>query len=208
MIRSNRLDFLIPGYTGYIPKNLQEEENVPYEEVKEGHIPGYSGHIEKIKSENLFGKPYGRITYEVHKNIQQNQETYLTMNQEKYVDQNKVQEKPVFGVKCLSKTLEIKKNFRDTMKNTNCFDKENELPQNEEMEYHKRFISKTIPGYSGHISGLYSENIFGSTFKVSQKKAEQEVLQLEENRNNNFNTQINNIPRMFVDNCKNSIDDQ
>lgn len=198
MIRSNRLDFLIPGYTGYIPKNLREEENAPVLEEKEGHIPGYAGHVEKIKSENLFGKPFGRLTYEVHKNIQQNKETYLTINQEIYLDQSKVEEKPVSGVKCLSKTLEIKKNFRQTMRTNKNFDKEN-IQIEEEKDNNKRFITHSIPGYSGHISGLYSENVFGSTYKVAQRKAEEEVDCLEKSRNDNFSLQTTIIPKMFVD---------
>ena len=199
MIRSNRLDFLIPGYTGYIPKNLREEENAPQLDEKEGHIPGYAGHVEKIKSENLFGKPFGRLTYEVHKNIPQNKETYLTINQEIYLDQNKVEEKPVSGVKCLSKTLQIKKNFRETMKKKNSnFDKENIEVENEE-DHNKRFITHSIPGYSGHISGLYSENVFGSTYKVAQRKAEMEVENLEIGRQENFCCQSTVIPKMFVD---------
>ena len=34
---------------------------------KNGHIPGYSGYVHKIVPENLHGKTFGKITYEIHK---------------------------------------------------------------------------------------------------------------------------------------------
>ena len=50
------------GYTGHIPK-LQREE-VVYKIQHTKHIPGYSGYIESIKSENKFGESYGRLTHQ------------------------------------------------------------------------------------------------------------------------------------------------
>lgn len=29
------------------------------------YIPGYQGHIPKIESENLYGKTFGQITYDI-----------------------------------------------------------------------------------------------------------------------------------------------
>ena len=51
----------LPGYTGHIPKNpaLEEVGQIP---VKHSHIPNYQGFIPGVKSENLFGKTYGKIT--------------------------------------------------------------------------------------------------------------------------------------------------
>lgn len=51
----------LPGYTGHIPKNpaLEEVGEIP---VKHSHIPNYQGFIPGVKAENLFGKTYGKIT--------------------------------------------------------------------------------------------------------------------------------------------------
>ena len=48
MIRSGRLDFVIPGYTGHIPKNYKEKTETPELPEREGHIPGYAGYVPKI----------------------------------------------------------------------------------------------------------------------------------------------------------------
>ncbi len=65
MITSKRLDFIIPGYTRHIPSNQKENHNPPPQIKRHGHIPGYAGYIPKIKPENLYGKTFGKITYEV-----------------------------------------------------------------------------------------------------------------------------------------------
>ncbi len=75
--------------------------------------------MSKIKPENLYGKTFGRITYEVQKYQEENFETYESTNKLDFVDQQKVDMKPVSGVRCLSKTLKISNNFRDTLKGKN-----------------------------------------------------------------------------------------
>ncbi|OMJ89552.1 hypothetical protein SteCoe_8252 [Stentor coeruleus] len=51
----------LPGYTGHIAKNPALEEVGPVP-VKHSHIPNYQGFIPSVKAENLFGKTYGKIT--------------------------------------------------------------------------------------------------------------------------------------------------
>lgn len=63
MFDSSRLTNLIPGYTGYIPKNDHEEDLIQMQKSR-ARIPGYAGYISGVKSENLFGRTYGKITYE------------------------------------------------------------------------------------------------------------------------------------------------
>ena len=59
MIKPGKLDFVIPGYTGHIPKRkLEREQEVKLPE-REGHIPGYAGYVPKIKPENLYGRTFG-----------------------------------------------------------------------------------------------------------------------------------------------------
>lgn len=50
----------IPNYTGHIPENYTEE-TVPAQNGSK-HIPGYGGYVPAIKSENMFGKTYGKCT--------------------------------------------------------------------------------------------------------------------------------------------------
>eukprot|EP01017_Pseudomicrothorax_dubius_P022656 TRINITY_DN24495_c0_g1_i1.p1 TRINITY_DN24495_c0_g1~~TRINITY_DN24495_c0_g1_i1.p1 ORF type:complete len:235 (+),score=54.36 TRINITY_DN24495_c0_g1_i1:130-834(+) len=53
----------IPGYTGFIPQPA-EEVYIPGGVVeRKSQIPGYAGYVPGIKPENMFGKPYGTLTY-------------------------------------------------------------------------------------------------------------------------------------------------
>ncbi len=48
------------GYTGHIPKIQRDEMINKIQHTK--HIPGYSGYIQNVKSENKFGESYGKLT--------------------------------------------------------------------------------------------------------------------------------------------------
>lgn len=50
---------VIPGYTGFIPKNKMNNQSKSVAPSRDGHIPGYAGYIPKIKPENLYGKTFG-----------------------------------------------------------------------------------------------------------------------------------------------------
>ena len=63
-------------------------------------------------------------------------------------------------------------------------DKEN----SNQHELCESFIKETIPGYSGHIRGIYSENIFGHTYKKAQQKAEEEIGQILDYKEQNIKT--------------------
>lgn len=39
-------------------------------------------------------------------------------------------------------------------------------------------MSETISGYQGHIPGVYSENIFGLTYKDALESAKEKVSQI------------------------------
>ena len=53
------MDFIVPGYTGHIPKRLLEREEEVILPEREGYIPGYAGYVPKIKPENLYGRTFG-----------------------------------------------------------------------------------------------------------------------------------------------------
>ena len=50
-----------PGYTGHIPKFNEKEDFDPIPQ-KFYHIPNYQGFIPAAKSENLYGKTFAKIT--------------------------------------------------------------------------------------------------------------------------------------------------
>ena len=74
---------------------------------KEGHIPGYSGYVPKIKPENLYGRTFGQITYDVQMGKKDHYERFNTTNKLDFVDSQKIEDKPVSGVRCLKETLKI-----------------------------------------------------------------------------------------------------
>ncbi|EGR33710.1 hypothetical protein IMG5_043510, partial [Ichthyophthirius multifiliis] len=63
MFESHRAQRIIPGYTGHIPAVEYTEDMLQINSQK-SQIPGYAGYIPSIKSENMFGKTYGKITYQ------------------------------------------------------------------------------------------------------------------------------------------------
>ena len=62
MLDRNHYSYIVPGYSGHIPQNiLEKQEEIAHVKPK-AHIPGYQGYVPSIKSENMFGKTYGKIT--------------------------------------------------------------------------------------------------------------------------------------------------
>ncbi len=56
----SKKDF-IPGYTGCLPQ--KEEDTSECQQIAaNGQIPGYIGYIPAVRSENIYGKTYGKIT--------------------------------------------------------------------------------------------------------------------------------------------------
>ena len=53
---------VMPGYTGHTQDQFADEGSETFHEVRP-QIPGYGGYIPAVKSENLFGKTYGTVTY-------------------------------------------------------------------------------------------------------------------------------------------------
>ncbi|CAD8108542.1 unnamed protein product [Paramecium primaurelia] len=51
----------IPGYTGFIPSQDYDQDLLQIQGNR-NHIPNYAGFVPGIKSENLFGKTFGKIT--------------------------------------------------------------------------------------------------------------------------------------------------
>lgn len=83
------------GYGGYIPKD-KEKKKFKYKIVHKKFIPGYTGHVSAIKSENKFGESYGKETKlslsgEIPKGTDVPQYIrYISMNRANYIDQRRI----------------------------------------------------------------------------------------------------------------------
>ena len=60
-------DWVNNGYFNPLDEHLVGQSNKtwvggPTHRIKDQHIPGYTGHIHGLESENLHGKPYARLT--------------------------------------------------------------------------------------------------------------------------------------------------
>lgn len=53
---------VMPGYTGHTQEMMDDGGSEGYHEIR-SQIPGYGGYIPAVKSENLYGKTYGTVTY-------------------------------------------------------------------------------------------------------------------------------------------------
>lgn len=99
MLEGTRLDYLLPGYTGHIPKKEQFDPVI--DETKRAHIPGYAGKVKSIKSENMFANSFGKITETIAKDEQivgqeiSKEQRYLSQNTDTYRNQDEVKEKKV-----------------------------------------------------------------------------------------------------------------
>lgn len=98
----------IPGYTGYMPAHVREEEEqaalnsqIQAENDPRGtKIPGYKGYVPGLKSENVFAATFGQATRGQKEGIyprgfdSSNAERYQTVTKNTFT--NQVQQK-VFG---------------------------------------------------------------------------------------------------------------
>merc|ERR1711948_80265 len=57
MLKNSKTSYIVPGYTGHLPKSAQPQPDIPVEDPH-GQIPGYCGYIELVKPENIFGQTY------------------------------------------------------------------------------------------------------------------------------------------------------
>ena len=54
----------IPGYTGHRPENSAPDADVQQPKGPRKNIPGYGGYIPGVKSENVYGRTYGKTTFQ------------------------------------------------------------------------------------------------------------------------------------------------
>ena len=113
MLDRNHYSYIVPGYSGHIPAHIleQNEEKIPCS--KTAQIPGYQGYVKSIKSENMFGKTYGKITdtiaqdaYHIGPDVKPI-ERYTSLNREAFCDLTKVHQKKIADVVGVSPAPEI-----------------------------------------------------------------------------------------------------
>ncbi|EGR34108.1 hypothetical protein IMG5_023220, partial [Ichthyophthirius multifiliis] len=96
----NKTSIIVPGYTGHIPFHENNEDQCQINGQK-FHIPGYAGYIPSIKSENVYGKTYGKSTYmsinnQLHKGINFPKEMrYTTTVNQDFQDQKIILKKEI-----------------------------------------------------------------------------------------------------------------
>lgn len=53
----------IPGYTGHKPEQLDTGKDIQQPVLPRKQIPGYGGYVPGVKSENVYGKTYGKTSF-------------------------------------------------------------------------------------------------------------------------------------------------
>ena len=49
MLQGTRLDYVVPGYTGFISSAVKQGEVPPAKEKPRYEIPGYAGYVKSVK---------------------------------------------------------------------------------------------------------------------------------------------------------------
>ncbi|EAR93097.3 hypothetical protein TTHERM_00449470 (macronuclear) [Tetrahymena thermophila SB210] len=223
MFEGTRLSYVVPGYTGHIPKVIRDDPIPIQKQEPKYQIPGYDGYIPSIKSENIFGKTYGKITYTISKGDQHQgqdvnaQQRYASVTQETYINQNQVLQRTaaeIVGVppKQLQYTLTDKmkdSNFWQTQlqhtKKLQQEESQNVRPQQFEESLDKFYgddkvdpirIGTPLPGYTGTNKRIVAANIFGQTFANARKTAAADQHNIDNEKMHNFKLQAQNIPNI------------
>ena len=209
-MEAKKYDPIIPGYTGHIPSDYYDKQIPQIEAIQGGHIPGYSGYVNKIKPENYFGKSFGKITTEINLSQAPLEEKFLSTNQMVYIDQNKIKSKKaseIVGVNYKSKeyikpseeelqqlSSTVKKLEDSDCHNSDRKDIENTAPLYDNVEY----IHKALPGFTGHNRKVYANNIYSLSFKRAQEEAQVKLKENKEQILKNIEEECSKIPPLFV----------
>lgn len=219
MFESKRNNPVIPGYTGYIPKNAEEQDGyVPKNRQPKSQIPGYCGFIPGVKAENMFGKTYGKATYISSSGTYAkgseipNEERYNSILQDSFVNLRKVEDRTVAELVGVppKKTFYTEKGAV-TMR-TETYGKVFEIPP-DEVEQHeetedeaerkfygdvdeKKVVKKgdPIPGFTGYNKRVNADNIFGATYAQARKKGQQSEDDIKVQQQFNIKAQGTMIP--------------
>jgi len=220
MFDIKRTNPVIPGYTGFLPKTFGEGDGAERPKPH-GEIPGYAGFIPAVKAENLFAKPYGKLTHisssgqhekgsEIPDNLR-----YTSMLQNSFVNQRQVTARTVAEIVGVvpKKTIYTATGpfhiSADTFNQTVGFGKSAPCNTRNEQtmgDAAKHFFGESledkgplrvgnpIPGYTGVSKRVVADNIFGLTYAEARRKGEQSHNTINTEKVDNFKTQSRMVP--------------
>lgn len=220
MFEVQRTNPVIPGYTGFLPKSVpiqsHGQEYIPEREKPHGEIPGYAGFIPAVKSENLFAKTYGNLTYvssagQHEKGSEVTDDfRYTSVLRDTFVNQRDVTARTVAEIVGVvpKKTIYTETGpfniHKDVYNQTEGFGKttvaesktENTFNDSSKLFYggslqekgpHR--VGNPIPGYTGVSRRVVADNIFGCTYAEARRKGGESQGNVSNDRLNNFKTQ-------------------
>jgi hypothetical protein len=218
MFDIKRTNPVIPGYTGHIPKNLGEGDSLGDSQPR-SQIPGYAGFIPGVKSENIFGKTYGKSTYmssagEYQKGSEiPDEERYTSILQDSFVNLKTVKDRTVADVVGVSplktiytQTGPIKVDSEtfystQTKKEKEDTKKEEDIEQSTKAFYgdfqdEKKVVKKgdPIPGYTGVSRRVVADNVFGATYAASRQKGQNSLDTINVEKSVNLQKQGTSVP--------------
>ena len=204
MLKNTKTSYIVPGYTGHLPRSAVREPEIPAENPH-GQIPGYCGYIESVKPENIFGKTYGNITYQINcETYHKGQDVgadlrYNSMARDTFVNQSEVIQRTaanIVGVNPLPPA------YREPQGSNvaKCDPMARELEQcrdelnNGQTNYIG--LDQTIPGYTGHARRIAADNIYGCTFKNAKMNAVNSQGRIDYERCENMSNVTGQIPTL------------
>ena len=209
-MKPKKYEPLIPGYTGHLPLDYFDKKPPSTEALQGGHIPGYSGYVNKIKPENYFGQSFGKITSEINGRQPPLNEEFVTTAQATFVDQTKLRCKKaseIVGVQWAPKQY-IRPSDDDisrlgqTVRRVEGWagtESQHVPPEaTQALFIDTEFIQQALPGYTGHNQKVYASNVFGLSFKRAQERARQNLIEDRQTTAEKVRSQCQEVPPLFV----------
>jgi len=220
MFNIKRNNPVIPGYTGFLPKTFGAEDN-SQRDRPHSEVPGYAGFIPAVKSENLFGKTYGKLTYISSSGDHEkgsevpNQLRYTSLLQNSFVNQRHVTARTVAEIVGVvpKKTIYTETGpfkvstqvFNQTLgfnKSAPCGTKQHQTLGDAVKLFHGESLQEKgliplgnpIPGYTGVSKRVSADNIFGLTYAEARRRGEESHNNINGEKLNNFKTQSRMAP--------------
>ena len=205
MLKNSKTSYIVPGYTGHLPRSAMREQEIPLDNPH-GQIPGYCGYIESVKPENIFGKTYGNITYQINcETYHKGQDVgadlrYNSMARDTYVNQSEVIQRTaanIVGVNPLPPNYRLPEGENVT-KVDPAMARELDACREEMNNGGSTYIGldQTIPGYTGHARRIAADNIYGCTFKNAKLNAVQSQNRIDYERDENLGGVTGQIPQL------------
>ena len=205
MLKNSKTSYIVPGYTGHLPKSAQREPVIPPEEPH-GQIPGYLGYIESVKPENIFGQTYGEITYQIncetyHKGQDVGPELrYGSLTSSTYVNQTEVKQRtaadivgvipqpPAYRIPTGEHVKHVEPSPPEQTQDANA--------TGEQQGSKYITLPQEIPGYTGHARRIAADNIYGLTFANAKIAGLESQAKIDHDRDENLGLVSGQIPKL------------